>query len=58
MNEFKHSFWEWLTANRDIRVKKNAELESFQNESGLKAFLRAQVRHPVEFVDQFALFLI
>jgi hypothetical protein len=56
--EFKHHFLDWLTITRNVKPKKNAELENFQNEPGIKAFIRAQVRHPVEFIDQFALFLI
>jgi hypothetical protein len=51
MAEFKHHFWDWLTVTQKIQAKKNAELENFQNESGIKAFVRAQVRHPTEFID-------
>jgi hypothetical protein len=63
MVEFKHSFWEWLTVHKIVKQpggspKRNVDLDNFVGESGIKAFLRAHVRHPQEFIDQFALFLI
>jgi hypothetical protein len=62
MNEFRYSYQEWFTVDKNYKVpgapKKNFELESFQGESGIKAFLRAYMRHPQEFLDTFALFLI